>query len=194
MQSQYLSVGATGKLQPVSYCSTYRLLPQPEIWDLDVPLQLLVPPPETSRVHGNARMIVDETKRSLHDALCVARNLVRDPEIVYGGGAAEISCSLAVEKASNSIVGEEHYAMRAFADALEAIPLALAENSGLSPMHCVTSVKKLQVISHISILHLFWFLLEVCNLSISIHNHSVLELFAVGSSSALYKEYEETRY
>ena len=36
-------------------------------------------------------------KRSLHDALCVARNLVRDNNIVYGGGSAEISCSLAVE-------------------------------------------------------------------------------------------------
>lgn len=91
-------------------------------------------------------MIVDETKRSLHDALCVARNLVRDPEIVYGGGAAEISCSLAVEKASKSIVGEEQYAMRAFADALEDIPLALAENSGLSPMNCITSVRKMQVL------------------------------------------------
>lgn len=90
-------------------------------------------------------MIVDETKRSLHDALCVARNLVRDPKIVYGGGAAEISCSLAVEKASNTVVGEEHYAMRAFAEALEAIPLSLAENSGLSPIESVTSVKTMQV-------------------------------------------------
>jgi chaperonin GroEL (HSP60 family) len=46
-------------------------------------------------------MILEETKRSLHDALCVARNLVRDNSVVYGGGAAEISCSLAVEAAAD---------------------------------------------------------------------------------------------
>lgn len=44
--------------------------------------------------------IIDEAKRSLHDALCVVRNLVRDNRIVYGGGAAEIACSLAVEEAA----------------------------------------------------------------------------------------------
>ena len=36
--------------------------------------------------------MIEETKRSLHDALCVARNLVRDNRIVYGGGAAEMAC------------------------------------------------------------------------------------------------------
>lgn len=59
-------------------------------------------------------MILDEIKRSLHDALCVARNLVRDNQIVYGGGSAEISCSLAVEAAADNVVGVEQYAMRAF--------------------------------------------------------------------------------
>lgn len=44
---------------------------------------------------------MEETKRSLHDALCVARNLVRDNNVVYGGGAAEISCSVAVEAAAD---------------------------------------------------------------------------------------------
>lgn len=44
--------------------------------------------------------IIDEAKRSLHDALCVVRNLVTDNRIVYGGGAAEIACSIAVEDAA----------------------------------------------------------------------------------------------
>lgn len=63
-------------------------------------------------------MILDEIKRSLHDALCVARNLVRDNKIVYGGGAAEISCSLAVESAADQVSGVEQYAMRAFSGKL----------------------------------------------------------------------------
>lgn len=47
--------------------------------------------------------IIEEAKRSLHDALCVIRNLVRDNRIVYGGGAAEISCALAVSKAADKV-------------------------------------------------------------------------------------------
>ncbi|KAJ5773166.1 hypothetical protein N7457_008062 [Penicillium paradoxum] len=96
-------------------------------------------------VRGSNKMIIDEAKRSLHDALCVVRNLVRDNRVVYGGGAAEIACSLAVEDAAVKSPGIEQYAMRAFADALDAIPLALAENSGLSPIEALASIKSRQV-------------------------------------------------
>ena len=97
-------------------------------------------------VRGGNKMMVDETKRSLHDALCVARNLIRYNAIVYGGGSAEITAALAVEAAADSVPGVEQYAMRAFADALEAVPLALAENSGLPPIETVAAVKALQVL------------------------------------------------
>jgi len=96
-------------------------------------------------VRGGNKMIIEETKRSLHDALCVARNLIRNNRVVYGGGAAEISCALAVEAAADKVKGVEQYAMRGFADALEATPLALAENSGLPPIESVTEVKARQV-------------------------------------------------
>lgn len=52
-------------------------------------------------------MVVEETKRSIHDALCVARNLIRNNSIVYGGGSAEISCSIAVEAAADRHPGVE---------------------------------------------------------------------------------------
>ena len=77
-------------------------------------------------------MIIEEIKRSIHDALCIVRNLVRDDRVVYGGGAPEISSGLAVLAAANKVTGVDQYAMRSFADALEAIPMALAENSGLA--------------------------------------------------------------
>lgn len=96
-------------------------------------------------VRGGNKVIVDETKRSLHDALCVARNLIRDNSIVYGGGSAEISCSLAVEQEADKVSGVEQYAMRAFADALESVPSALASNSGLNAMSEVTNVRKRQL-------------------------------------------------
>lgn len=89
--------------------------------------------------------IIDEAKRSLHDALCVVRNLVRDNRVVYGGGAAEIACSLAVEDAAAKTPGLEQYAMRAFSDALDCVPMALAENSGLNPISTLAEVKSQQV-------------------------------------------------
>lgn len=61
--------------------------------------------------------------------------------MVYGGGAAEISCSLAVSKAADEIASLEQYAMRAFSEALETIPLALAENSGLPPIETLAELK-----------------------------------------------------
>eukprot|EP00794_Sanderia_malayensis_P003787 gene3787-4310_t len=96
-------------------------------------------------IRGGNRMIIEEAKRSIHDALCVIRNLVRDNRIVYGGGAAEISCSLAVSAAADKISSVEQYAMHAFAETLETVPLALAENSGFSSIETVSEVKARQI-------------------------------------------------
>ena len=54
-------------------------------------------------IRGGNKMIVDEAKRSLHDALCVVRNLVKQTRVVYGGGAAEIAASLAVAKQADKV-------------------------------------------------------------------------------------------
>ncbi|XP_026742117.1 T-complex protein 1 subunit epsilon [Trichoplusia ni] len=99
----------------------------------------------TLLMRGGNRMIVDEAKRSVHDALCIVRSLVTDSRVVYGGGAAEVSCSLSVARAADKLASLDQYAYRAFADALEAIPLALAENSGLSPIDTLSEVKSRQV-------------------------------------------------
>lgn len=97
-------------------------------------------------VRGSNKMIIDEAKRALHDAICVVRNLVRDNRVVYGGGAAEIVGSVAVTKAADEIATLEQYAMRAFAAALDSIPLALAENSGYPPIETLAEVKSRQVV------------------------------------------------
>lgn len=99
----------------------------------------------TVLVRGGNKMIVDEAKRSLHDAMCVVRNLVKDNRIVYGGGAAEVACSIAVSRAADEQVGTQQYAIRAFADALDDVPMALAENSGLSPIAQLSAVKAAQL-------------------------------------------------
>lgn len=96
-------------------------------------------------IRGSNAMIVEEAKRSIHDALCVVRNLVCNNKVVYGGGAAEISCALATAAEADKISTLEQYAFRSFSEALEVIPLALAENSGLSPIHTLTELKARQV-------------------------------------------------
>ncbi|KAF9604363.1 hypothetical protein IFM89_006370 [Coptis chinensis] len=96
-------------------------------------------------IRGGNKMMIEETKRSIHDALCVARNLIRNNSIVYGGGSAEIACSIAVEAAADRYPGVEQYAIRAFADALDSIPMALAENSGLQPIETLSAVKSQQI-------------------------------------------------
>lgn len=96
-------------------------------------------------VRGGNKMIVEESKRSIHDALCVVRNLVKDNRIVYGGGSTEIAASLAVQAEALKIPTVEQYAVRAFADALDAVPIALAENSGLPPIEALTTVKAAQL-------------------------------------------------
>lgn len=98
----------------------------------------------TILVRGGNRMLVDEAKRSIHDALCVVRNLVRDNRIVYGGGSAEIACSMKVSEVADTLSNVEQYALRSFADALEATPIALAENSGLDPIRYIAKLKQRQ--------------------------------------------------
>ena len=99
----------------------------------------------TVLIRGGNKMIVDEAHRSLHDAMCVVRNLIKDNRVVYGGGSAEVSCSLAVSAFADTVPGIEQYAIRAFADALDDLPMALAENAGLSPITEVTSIKARQL-------------------------------------------------
>merc|ERR1712150_466977 len=96
-------------------------------------------------LRGGNKMIVEEAKRSVHDALCVVRNLVRDNRVVYCGGACEISCAISITEAADQTPSLEQYAMRAYSQALEAVPLALAENSGLNPIETLTQVRSQQV-------------------------------------------------
>lgn len=99
-------------------------------------------------IRGGNQMIVEEAKRAVHDSLCVVRNLVRDDRVVYGGGAAEISASIAVAKEADKRKGIDQYAFRAFANALDTVPMALAENSGLNPIEVLSQLKSRQVLEN----------------------------------------------
>lgn len=98
----------------------------------------------TVLVRGGNQMVVDEAKRCLHDANCCVRNLIRDPRVVPGGGASEMAASLAVLASADKEQTIDQYSMKAFAQALDVVPMALAENSGLSAIGEMAQVKALQ--------------------------------------------------
>jgi len=96
-------------------------------------------------VRGGNKIVIEEAKRSIHDALCVTRNLIRNSQIIYGGGSVEVATSNEINRLADQISTVEQYAVRAFADALDAIPIALAENSGLPPIESLAEVKSRQI-------------------------------------------------
>ncbi|CAL9732520.1 T-complex protein 1 subunit epsilon [Monosporozyma unispora] len=106
----------------------------------------------TCFLRGSNKMIVDEAQRALHDSLCVVRNLVKDSRIVYGGGAAEVTMSLAVSEEADKQRGIDQYAFRAFSQALDTVPMTLAENSGLDPIETLSLLKSKQIKENVSII------------------------------------------
>jgi thermosome len=92
-------------------------------------------------IRGGSEHVVDEAERSLHDALCVVRNAIEDGKIVAGGGASEAEISKQLRNYAVKVGGREQLAIEAFADAVEAIPMTLAENAGLDPIDIMVSLR-----------------------------------------------------
>jgi thermosome len=92
-------------------------------------------------VRGGFERAVDEAERSLHDALSVVADIVKDPRIVYGGGAVEAEIAKEIRRFATQISGREQLAVQAFAEAIEVIPQALAENAGLDPIDILVELR-----------------------------------------------------
>ncbi len=95
----------------------------------------------TLLVRGGTSHVVDEVDRALNDALYVVRDIVIYPKITYGGGALASAIATRLRKYSSSLEGREQYAVNAFADATEVIPVTLAENAGLDPIDILVSLR-----------------------------------------------------
>ena len=92
-------------------------------------------------IRGGTERVVDEAERAFHDALCVVRDVVVDPQVVAGGGAPEAEVSRQLRVYGQKLSGKEQLAVQAFADALEIIPLSLAENAGMDPIDTLTEIR-----------------------------------------------------
>jgi thermosome len=92
-------------------------------------------------IRGGTEHVVDEAERSLHDALCVVRNAIEDGKIVAGGGAPEAEVAKHLREYAVKVGGREQLAIEAFAEAVESIPLTLAENAGLDPIDIMVELR-----------------------------------------------------
>ncbi|KYN30907.1 T-complex protein 1 subunit delta [Trachymyrmex septentrionalis] len=95
----------------------------------------------TVLVRGSNKLVLEEAGRSLHDALCVIRCLVKQRALIAGGGAPEIELALKLGEYAVTLGGINAYCIKAFANALEVIPSTLAENAGLNPIATVTELR-----------------------------------------------------
>ena len=95
----------------------------------------------TLLIRGGTQRMTAEAERSIHDALCVIRDLIREPKIVPGGSAPEMEMASVLRRYAETMPGREQLAVRVFAEALESIAVTLAENAGLDPVDILSELR-----------------------------------------------------
>ena len=95
----------------------------------------------TLLLRGGSKDVLSEVERNLQDAMQVIRNVVLEPKLLPGGGAAEMAVSHALKKAASSMVGIDQFPFQAVADALEVIPRTLAMNCGAKVVRAMTQLR-----------------------------------------------------
>ena len=98
----------------------------------------------TLLIRGGSQRVVDEVDRSIHDALMVVKDVIERPAIVAGGGAPEALLAAFLKDWSESFDGRQQLAIKKFAEALEIIPLTIAENAGMDPIDTMVTLRAKQ--------------------------------------------------
>ncbi len=98
----------------------------------------------TILIRGGSQRIVDEVDRSMHDALMVVKDVIEKPEIVAGGGAPEAFVAAQLKEWADNFDGREQLAIKKYAEALEVIPLTIAENAGMDPIDTMVNLRAKQ--------------------------------------------------
>jgi chaperonin GroEL (HSP60 family) len=92
-------------------------------------------------IRASSERLLDEIERSLHDALFVIKDIVKDNNIVAGGGSIEEEVSQKLRTYATKIGGREQLAIERFANSLEVIPTTLAENAGLNIIDMLVEIR-----------------------------------------------------
>jgi T-complex protein 1 subunit beta len=92
-------------------------------------------------LRGSTNQMVDEAERSLHDALSVLSQTVKETRVVLGGGCSEMLMSCAVDEEVRKVKGKKAIAAEAFGRALRQIPTILADNAGYDSSDLVSRLR-----------------------------------------------------
>lgn len=92
-------------------------------------------------IRGATQQILEEAERSLHDALCVLTQTVKETRTVFGGGASEMLMAKAVSHLATKTPGKESISIESFANALRQIPTIIADNAGYDSAHLVSQLR-----------------------------------------------------
>lgn len=95
-------------------------------------------------IRGGSQRVVDEVDRSMHDALMVVKDVIEKPEIVAGGGSPEAYIAAQLKEWADNFHGRKQLAIKKYAEALEVIPLTIAENAGMDPIDTMVSLRAKQ--------------------------------------------------
>ena len=95
----------------------------------------------TLLIRGGTQRMTAEAERSIHDALCVVKDLIEEPKIVAGGSAPEMEIASVLKKYAQTVKGREQLAIKIFAESLEVIGTVLAENAGANPVDILSELR-----------------------------------------------------
>lgn len=95
----------------------------------------------TLLLRGGSQRVVDEVDRSLHDSLMVVKDVIEKPAVVAGGGAPEEFLASSLKDWAERFEGREQLAIKKYAEALEIIPLTIAENAGMNPIDTMVALR-----------------------------------------------------
>jgi thermosome len=98
----------------------------------------------TMLIRGGSQRVVDEVDRSIHDSLMVVKDVIETPAIVAGGGAPEALLAAFLKEWSGKFDGRQQLAIKKYAEALEVIPLTIAENAGMDPIDTMVALRAKQ--------------------------------------------------
>lgn len=93
-------------------------------------------------LRGGASQYLEESERSLNDAIMIVRRAIKSHAIVAGGGAIEMELSRYLREYLRDIQGKTQLVINGFAKALETIPRTLAENSGMDSTDVLNKLRQ----------------------------------------------------
>jgi archaeal chaperonin len=95
----------------------------------------------TLLLRGGSQRVVDEVDRSIHDSLMVVKDVIEKPAVVAGGGAPEEFLASHLKEWADKFEGRQQLAIKKYAEALEIIPLTIAENAGMDPINTMVTLR-----------------------------------------------------